>query len=650
MEILYLYVSEHPVLPDADINFGGRLLFNFSFETKILTSRLNPFYLEGFFDMPTPNPVKAKITNVTGIVGENGAGKSSLLNYMNGLLPRGYHGIKANLILACRDGEKITIYYTAGYISNTEDLKKQNYILAPLSIVETRTPFPITEAGQFADIQTLPSIDAFENIDLIYFSNVFDNGSIPGEIDGLADISTNYLTTNDFTRNRESSTLSDQSNLLEEHRYEEIRRQLEFINNFDFKPLLPFDLPEFLVVSFKKGMIWDFLSQSEKERLEDSGYTNLYQHYLTRYHKEIDQILVNSERFKVRIIVVAFLNLIVELSLHYSKLNPLKYVAQESDPDKEGYIVDDIKNLLSERKREKKLAKKDPAYEILQKKLDGVFSFIEVIEAMTIKDEDVGDSEAGSLVWFINDDLKQVDFLVFYRLYKESFSISPFLNFTWRNLSSGEKALFSIFSRFYSLVNTQVADNRKLKKSLFVLLDEPDTYLHPDWQKRLVEILCSFLPVIYPLDEHGMQRDIQICFTSNHPLTISDLPHTNLIFLKKNRSGKTYVQDSLDDKKMTFAANIFTLFADSFFLKNGFTGSFARQKINHIIDDLNSPDVIGEGRKNEIKIIIQMIGEPLLRNKLADMFQTKEQLTNSYESRLSRLENQVFKNDQNKKG
>jgi hypothetical protein len=45
-----------------------------------------------------------------------------------------------------------------------------------------------------------------------------------------------------------------------------------------------------------------------------------------------------------------------------------------------------------------------------------------------------------------------------------------------------------------------------------------------------------------------------------------------------------------------------------------------------------------------------MIGGPLLRNKLADMFQTKEQLTNSYESRISRLENQVFKNDQNKKG
>jgi energy-coupling factor transporter ATP-binding protein EcfA2 len=650
MEILYLYVSEHPVLPDADINFGGRSLFNFSVETLTLTSRANPFHLEGFFNMTSVNGLNGRITNVTGIVGENGAGKSSLLNYMKELLPRGYYGIKANLILACRDGEGITIYFTAGYISNLQDLEKQGFILVPLRIQETPTPFPITEAGQFANVVDYPEIEAFQNTDLVYFSNVFDNGNIPGEIDGLADISTNYLTTYDFTKNRENLTLSDQSNLLEEHRYEEIRRQLEFINNFDFKPLLPFDLPEFLVVTFKKGMVWDFLSKAEKDRLEDSGYTNLYQHYLKRYHTEIDQILVNSERFKVRIILVAFLNLIVELSLHYSKLNPSVYVAQGTDPDKEGYIVSDIKNLLSERKRNNVAARKDPAHEIFQKKLDGVLSFIDVIEAMEIKDEDVGDSEAGSLVWFINDDLKQVDFLVFYRMYKESFALSPFLNFTWRNLSSGEKALFSIFSRFYSLVNTQVADNKMLKKSLFVLLDEPDTYLHPDWQKRLVEILCSFLPVIYSRDEHDMQREIQICFTSNHPLTISDLPHTNLIFLKKNRSGKTYVQDSLDDKKMTFAANIFSLFADTFFLKNGFTGSFARQKINQIIDDLNSPDVLSTERKKEIKIIIQMIGETLLRNKLADMFQTKEQLTNSYESRISRLENQVFKNDQNKKG
>lgn len=648
MEILYLYVAEHQVLPDANINFGGPYHFEYAAGTKTLGIKPNPFHIENFFNPKTDDGDIARITNITAIVGENGAGKSTLLNYMSELLPRGYHGLRKNLILACREEENIIIYYSDGLLEKPQ--KREGFEFRALKIKETRTNIQIPTGGPFAHVQEYPTINAFDNIDLIFFSNVFDNALVAGDIEGIENISTNYLTTNDHRKNRENYILSSQANVLEEHRYEEIRRQLELINNFDFKALDLFPLPEYLLITFKKELVWDHLTKEEQSRLEDSGYAELYRHFLKRYHLEVELSTVNSERFRVRLVVVAFLNFILEISTHYIRINPKFYVESNTDDSKEGFIITDIVNLLSARIYGDPNAKEDVAYDLFKTKLDGVLEFIDGVEKLKIADEHIGDSQASSFAWFIDNNDKEAAFLAFYRIYKKSFSLSPFLNFIWRNVSSGEKALFTIFSRFYSLVNTQVADNKKLKQNIFILLDEPDTYLHPDWQKRLVEILCTFLPAIYAKDEHGRKRNIQICFTSNNPLTISDLPHSNVVFLKKRKNNTSYVQDSLDDKKMTFAANIFSLFADSFFLKDGFTGSFARKKINAVIDDLNNPAILGDERKHEIKKIIQLIGEPLVRNKLAEMYQVKEQLDNNYENRLKRLENEVFKNDQNQKG
>ena len=204
-----------------------------------------------------------------------------------------------------------------------------------------------------------------------------------------------------------------------------------------------------------------------------------------------------------------------------------------------------------------------------------------------------------------------------------------------------------MFARFYSTVNAQVADNEKLFPDVLILMDEPDVYFHPAWQKSLVQNLINFLTVIYPVDSDGTKRNIQLCFTVNNPLTISDLPHTNVIFLKKGERG-SIIQNSLDEKKMTFAANVFSLFADSFFLKDGYTGTFAVNKINKIIEELNDPQPISAERKEELRKTIQLIGEPILKNKLSEMFYEKERLFNNYEQRLSRLEKQIFKDDQNK--
>ena len=181
----------------------------------------------------------------------------------------------------------------------------------------------------------------------------------------------------------------------------------------------------------------------------------------------------------------------------------------------------------------------------------------------------------------------------FYNCYRDSYSLKPYINFKWRNLSTGEKALINIYSRFYFLSNDEVIN--ELNKNLIILIDEGDVYLHPAWQKRFVYLLLNYLPRVYSKTRSDVKRNIQIILTTNSPIPSSDLPNDNTIFLEKSiyysddgqmPITKTIVKDSLNDQKETFAANIYTLLTDSFFIKDGFIGEFAAMKINEIIKEL----------------------------------------------------------------
>ena len=73
----------------------------------------------------------------------------------------------------------------------------------------------------------------------------------------------------------------------------------------------------------------------------------------------------------------------------------------------------------------------------------------------------------------------------------------------------------------------------------------------------------------------------------------------------------------------TFAANIHSLFADSFFLnqegrKGYLIGEFSYQKVNEIIDLLNRKNIFDE-KGSEIINLINLIDEPIIANKLREM-------------------------------
>ncbi|MEC3544005.1 AAA family ATPase, partial [Bacillus thuringiensis] len=187
----------------------------------------------------------------------------------------------------------------------------------------------------------------------------------------------------------------------------------------------------------------------------------------------------------------------------------------------------------------------------------------------------------------------------------------PYITLNWNlQLSSGQKAMLDMFSRFYSIA-TKI--NNLGDKNILILIDEGELYLHPQWQKSLLKDLLDFFKMIY-------DKDIQVILTSNSPFIVSDLPKHNIVFIGK-KARENGMIDALVNKKQTFAANIHTLLSDSFFIDGELIGDFAKEKINWLINILSGD--IDNIRKNEKKIrkLINLIGEPIIKNKLMSMLE-----------------------------
>ncbi|MPN30242.1 hypothetical protein SDC9_177705 [bioreactor metagenome] len=130
--------------------------------------------------------------------------------------------------------------------------------------------------------------------------------------------------------------------------------------------------------------------------------------------------------------------------------------------------------------------------------------------------------------------------------------------------------------------------------------------------------------------------------TSNSPFIASDLPLSNIIFLKKEKH-QSIVVDGLDEKRQTFGANIHTLLSDAFFIKDGLIGDYAKHKINGLIDILinYSPDKIQRDKELIIKLI-DLVGEPIIKSKLLSMLNDKIALNSlNIDEKISNLQRQI---------
>lgn len=201
------------------------------------------------------------------------------------------------------------------------------------------------------------------------------------------------------------------------------------------------------------------------------------------------------------------------------------------------------------------------------------------------------------------------------------------------DLSQGERKLFAEFLMIFDSIS------KSDKNEIFLVLDEPDLGLHPQWQKNYIQELIKLLST-FP------KKRFHIIITSHSPFILSDLPKENIIFLEKGKQVYPF-----EDGKQTFGANIHTLLSHGFFMKDGLMGEFAKEKINQVYNFITQKGTSFIKTKEEAQNIINLIGEPMLKKELQFLYNEKFEIDDidkqirEYEEAIEKLKSKKKKND-----
>lgn len=641
MEILFIWLENYKNIKKQGFNFSSKFFFTCdSKETDggieiILSVEENEYFISNFFE-------NTYIRNVTAIIGQNGTGKSNILDFIKESLPDGSAGIQRNSILVLKEtfqgATEYVVYYPKSYKFEFKNSTTLKFKLKEYDNID----------GKFFS-KTSEDYPHFKNTFFIHYSNVFDlraersakKMKIYGEeepitVNGFFNISTNsHLSSDAEYYGNESNPNIDR---FDAYKASEIRRNIEFVCS-NFKSELGFEYPTTLYL-FLINYDEEFLKRNKeneiqtididfdptkKDEKEDSVVNKIIAELESIPHVPI--VLGTEEgdhqMFYNSFLRSAFFNFIRTYSFVFE--NNSKYFVDA--PDQNLGIINFFRTIQSTAKLAGNIIEK------ANNVLNLYFHFEENINKKTYNT--IRDTPYCLAIPVKEKDKLSIENLV--AMYIRSKSITDYLEFRWRNLSSGEQSMLTMLSRFHALKAQIGSDNLNKLKDIIILIDEGDTYFHPEWQRRYLNIVLDYIPKIF----NG--HKIQFILTSNAPFLASDLPNSNLIFLKKGREGTENVMIVENRNKMnqTFAANIHSLLSNSFFLENGLMGEFSISKLEKVHDKIKKKywaDL------DYIKKHINIIGEPLIKNQFQKMYENSFGIatSESIEEKIQRLQKELL--------
>ncbi|PQQ45491.1 hypothetical protein C6A34_19360 [Bacillus thuringiensis] len=626
MQLAFIWTEDFGYISKQGFNFDGNFEFLYNPDIKILHIKENENYIDDFFDDTK------KISDVTGIVGENGAGKTTVLNLIKNIFSQGGIFTNQKYIIAFtkkqNNTKKIYVFYHDSLLKKIEDLCFKDSV----EIIKDSYNLEKDNLGHIKRLE-LPTVPC------IFFSNIFDTGLEQSVLlrfeKQLFNVSTNYLMKTD-KHNWNFDEDLDMVDAIDLHRASNVFRQAKFISESKFNKL-GFRYPDALVFGYPLIEIFENKSGIPEE------FRNILNQLIGKNEKHANDKKRNLSNFLYNMINSYFNQFPDDLDFDGGFIEPM------SLKQKKGYFQEDsIDGIIKVLKDWKNVLKKYRYRPLDSEYMDGGLSEEWLLEVQSLVNlVNLLVNEENIYIYHNQLCLKLGEGYDVLKKFMKDYIISsgmhPYITLNWNlQLSSGQKAMLDTFSRFYSVA---IDINNLADKNILILIDEGELYFHPQWQKSLLKDLLDFFKTIY-------HKDIQVILTSNSPFIVSDLPKHNIVFIGEKAGGNSVI-DALVNKKQTFAANIHTLLSDSFFLEGELIGDFAKEKINWLINILSGD--IENIRRNEKKIrkLINLIGEPIIKNKLMSMLEDQLKINlirvdneiDNLKKRIMQLENRLLLGD-----
>ena len=640
MELVFLYVnlSRSKFIEKSGFNFSPNYNFEVHYKDgyyELSENKQEVTVSDDFFDKDRC------ITNITATVGENGAGKTTLLDYilLSGLSVK-QNKNKENYdyymdefeykkqIVIYKDGDKLVCYH------NVNDFK------------EFKDPgikyINVNKDKKFFD--NLKNNTGFMNMTKISLTNsLYSKNEISkhGRLD--------TITLNPNTINRLKNSFFEKSVCSDKSKYDAFNKIPTILSGYkdtkDFQNILDLLYTKYILSKDEKSIFENLVNRDITISFKSvKMYLDKWdEEYLNHYKKDESGLIsfrdtwvksivkVEKELHNVDIALNLYENLLFELITYKgiknigvfgSKQEMIEYIESSVKSIKNTMY---FKNAYSEIKDYENFLSGCMQSPCLLPKDDSAYVFNKIIKSQSNK---------------------LVDFLILVEnsfLKNECSFVLKYIDIGGLDFSSGERALLNFFSwmhilPYFNKIQTEI--EKSLFDNILLLIDEIDLYCHPSWQQKLLYYLIQEARLNFK------GKNVQIIFTTHSPIVLSDIPRSNIIYLK-HQNGKLVI-DGKENHKETFGTNIYKLFDDAFFLeKQGQVGQFAKGKIQTLIDKVRNVDKLDVERINRLKQEISIIGEPLVREKLVSMlvrFQfndemsLKEKKLKLYRERIKQLE------------
>jgi len=625
MILIALILIEHEFLSQKPqvINFGGPYHFSIqkSFKNKIvLAVNSNAKYLDNFYDI---SKGKVSVSNLSAIVGKNGVGKSSILNVIRSFHIQHKNALPySDSVLLFLDKDENLLY-----IDTSSDYKFE--IIGSQFTLVVKKPESVQTIYYYPqlDFSYNSSFDSFDAFDLS-FERLLE--------DDLEELSKKGL-------NEAGWSFSPTQELL----FKNSMRQIRFLSSKIFAKELSFkSIYRYEKFDLAKLVFRGYMEQEDHDmpmafrgvlakinlRLL-SELNNWHLQVKLGHDKEvINQIDVNKFVVKRNILlkILSIIKFQFEKDagyLNYGNLdNSIIYQNDLREMSGEDLFFSFIKDAKINERSALDSEKLSDLITVLFESIDEISDVANVSNNVIIVDGETAikilnlhSNWISSLVHYLPTLSTKDQNLVQKRSYIDGFiSYQP----NSRKLSSGENAFLNLFARIYDFIQNKLVEIKNLPEHnhYIILLDEADLGFHPVWKKKFINTILQTLPLFF--EALKLCKSIQIIFTTHDPLSLSDLPNYNVVYLDRLDDEMVVIDNNnLENPKRTFGANITDLLADSFFIEDGLIGDFAKDKINETIGWLKESDKVED--KEYYKKLIDNIDEQIVRRKLAEMYDEK---------------------------
>lgn len=613
--ICYVYIFDYKCLKNIDISLDSHYTYNYSNDNRTLTISKNEQFPCDFWGK--------NVYSIAGIVGDNGAGKSTVMSFLLDFLVKGS---------ACQSVKGIVVYENNGklyYYGEDVTVVYENNVLR----------MPRTSLGLKDSIWKIPCF--YYSGHFSPYINVDPRNS---NLEGCNIASDNILLVEDLQNYYNEDSLNMNLPLgryLNSYIAQNNYRICMMLANKELSNFIhDFVWPRYVVVGVNQSGETAIRNKIRIENLMREKYGQEQLEISIPSFKHCNNDKSSSDYF---ISLLIYHNLINIINDKWQWQNGFDIVEEwQNAMTSDSPILDifgDFVNNLEDNEIKGTLASLHKMLSMVKKlTIHGIDHFgnsflyidrVEQAESLTILGEEVLNNNEFYLT------SKFFDF--YYATSLDSLSQSI--------LSSGEFEMLNLFSRIHDATVLRPKKIVNIESSCMIMLDEAEIGFHPDWQRRYLKLVIDFLDslkLIYP-----KLYDFQIIISTHSPILLSDIPSCCTNYLKTVKKDNDVDGHSItikinsDEIGETFAANVFDLYRMSFFMEEGLVGEFARKKINKLFARINDGET--DGVMNEIR----MIGDTRIKEYLMEKYHEihpddemlNEDIIKYYEEKIEQLKN-----------